>query len=163
MKCRPFSGSTVPLWPARDLSRNQYATIDERQPINQVPPLDFFPGSGRENGTVTVTGLSSIGAATTLPFNIVQNRFKYADQMYLTRGAHTLTFGASVTRTQDNVFAPFEIGGVYTFNSLQDFLQGIAYTLVGALPSAGDATRDFRELLFAPYFNDQWKIRPNLL
>ncbi|HVV43980.1 MAG TPA: hypothetical protein VHC72_02215, partial [Bryobacteraceae bacterium] len=181
---QPFSGSTIPLWPELDLSRNQYGTVEDRWTLspsmvniarvslvrptesaaitNSLPQLDFFPGSGRENGTVAVSGLSTIGATTTLPFNLVQNRFTYADEMYWTHGAHTVAFGVSITRTQNNVFAPFEIGGTYTFNSLQDFLNGNAYTLVGALPSAGDATRDFRELLFAPYFNDQWKVLPNL-
>lgn len=178
----PFSGSTVPLWPEQDLTANHYATIEERHIFSptvinaarvsfvrpsevaattgQTNPLNFFPG--REDGTVVVSGLSTIGVNALLPFGLPENKFTYADDLFWTRGNHSISAGMSVERIDSNTYAPFLYGGQWTFNSLASFLQGTADHLVGALPGPTDAYKDFRELFLTPYINDDWKITPRL-
>jgi hypothetical protein len=181
----PYSGSpAIPLWPELDLTSNDYGTIEEKRVIsptlinlirfsvvrptesasiiNSESPLQFFPGSGREDGTVTVPGLTAIGATTTLPFYLVQNKFITEDDMYWTKGAHNISLGFSAERIQDNTYAPFQIGGAYTFSSLAAFLQGTPSQVVGALPGQTDATKDFRELLLTPFIHDEWKVTKKL-
>ena len=178
----PFSGSTVPLWPEQDLTANHYATIEERHLFSpalinaarvsfvrpsevaattgQTSPIDFFPG--REDGQVVVTGLSTIGVNTLLPFGLPENKFTYADDLFWTHGSHSLSAGMSVERIDSNTYAPFLYGGQWTFNSLANFLSGNPNTLVGALPGPTDAYKDFRELFLTPYLNDDWKISSRL-
>src|SRR5215470_7385036 len=61
-------------------------------------PLQFFgTQAGREDGTIaTFSGLTAIGASTTLPFYLVPNKFSYGDDVIWTSGAHSVKFGAMV-------------------------------------------------------------------
>ncbi len=131
-------------------------------------PLQFFgTAAGREDGNIqTFSGLTALGASTTLPFYLVPNKFMYGDDVIWTHGAHNITFGATATRLRENTWAPFEVGGVWTFSSLTNFEQGIAGQVVGQLsdqqyPQA-DATKDYRYWVFTPYIEDQWKANSKL-
>lgn len=133
-----------------------------------VHPLQFFGTSaGREDGNIaTFSGVSALGASTTLPFYLVPNKFMYGDDVIWTHGAHNVTFGATATRLRENTWAPFEVGGVWTFASLTAFEQGTPSQVVGQLsdqqyPQA-DATKDYRYWVFTPYIEDQWKATSKL-
>jgi outer membrane receptor protein involved in Fe transport len=180
----PFGGSSIPLWPETDLTHNQFATLEERHIFSpslvnlarvsfsrpdasasttgSTAPLDFFPGSGRQNGSVAVSGLNSIGGNALLPFGLTQNKYAFSDDVYWTSGKHNVKFGAQVTRIQNNTFMPFRAGGAWTFTSLQNFLRGSALQLIGALPGKDDATRDIRETDMNFYVQDDWKVLPRL-
>src|SRR5581483_10607917 len=84
------------------------------------------------------------------------------DDIYWTRGSHSIRFGASVQRMQTNINPPFQVGGVWTFNSLALFLQGKAQQVTGPLPHQDDAYRAFREIDIWPYFQDDWKVSQKL-
>ncbi|MGA2213694.1 MAG: carboxypeptidase regulatory-like domain-containing protein, partial [Bryobacteraceae bacterium] len=147
----PFSGSPVPLWSETDITANHYATIEERHiisptliniarvsfirpsdtggPTSTLAPLQYFPG--RENGEVSFgsgfgsASLSSIGDNQLLPFGLPENKFFYGDDVFWTKGAHSIKFGMEVERVDSNTYAPFLEGGSWTFPSLQAFLQGV--------------------------------------
>ncbi|MEQ1946987.1 MAG: TonB-dependent receptor [Bryobacteraceae bacterium] len=181
---QPFGGSNIPLWPEEDFTHNHFGTIEERHIFSpavvnlarvslsrpnqtasttgNTAPLDFFPGSGRQNGAVTVTGLTGIGGNTLLPFGLVQNKYSVGDDVYWTRGSHNIKMGASVMRLQSNTFMPFRAGGSWSFTSLANLLSGTANQLIGALPGKDDATRDLRETDFAFYLHDDWKLSSRL-
>jgi len=130
-------------------------------------PLQFLSGQGREDGTIaTFSGLTAIGASTTLPFYLVPNKFSFGDDVIWTSGAHSLKFGASVTRDRENTWAPFVVGGNWTFPNITAFLTGAASQVQGQVsdvqnPTA-DATKDYRYWLFSPYIEDQWKTSSKL-
>src|SRR5215471_9173447 len=131
-------------------------------------PLQFFfPGAGREDGTIaTFSGLTALGASTTLPFYLVPNKFSYGDDVIWTSGAHSVKFGGTATRYRENTWAPFIVGGNWTFPNLTAFLQGSASQVQGQVsdvqnPTA-DATKDYRYWLFSPYVEDQWKTTSKL-
>ena len=87
-----------------------------------VPALAFFPG--RMNGTVTpAPNITTIGANQLNPFDILQRRYSVADDFYVSRGSHSVSFGGSFDRLATDINAPFQWGGVWTFTSLQTFLQ----------------------------------------
>jgi Carboxypeptidase regulatory-like domain len=129
-----------------------------------IHPLQFFGTSaGREDGTVALgSGLTSVGASTTLPFYLVPNKFQFGDDVIWTSGAHSLTFGANVTRLRENTWAPFIVGGNWTFTSLQNFLQGNPASIQGQVSDAqnptADATKDYRYTVSTMYIDDQWKV-----
>lgn len=130
-------------------------------------PLQFFGTSaGREDGSVAVTGLTSIGASATLPFYLVPNKFQFGDDVIWTSGAHSVKIGGNATRLRENTWAPFIVGGSWTFNNLQSFMQGNPATLRGQVSDAqnptSDATKDYRYWVFNLYAEDQWKVSNKL-
>lgn len=179
----PNGGSNILLWPETLTTFNQYLTLQERHTISanlinlarvsyvrtneiqkttgSTPPLQFF-NTSPENGEVTVTGLNAIGANQLLPSTEIQNRFTYGDDVVWTHGAHNFTFGMAVERTQDNTSAPLFIGGVFTFNSLGNFLAGKPTLIQAPVPGQNDAAGYLREMFFTPYFEDSWKVSPKL-
>jgi carboxypeptidase family protein len=131
-------------------------------------PLQFFgTQAGREDGTIaTFSGLTAIGASTTLPFYLVPNKFSYGDDVIWTSGAHSIKFGGTATRYRENTWAPFIVGGNWTFPNITAFLTGTASQVQGQVsdvqnPTA-DATKDYRYWVFSPYFEDQWKTTSKL-
>jgi len=182
----PFSGSNLPLWPESDNSHNQFMTLEERRIIspsmintlhlsfsrpvtsaattNSVSALQFFPGAGRQDGQVTIGNgtIATIGGNAFTPFYLVQNKFTEGDDIFYTRGAHSLRFGIGVERSQANTASYYRAGAVWTFNSVADFLAGNAVTVNGALPGNPYAVRDWREIHINPYFQDDWKVNAKL-
>jgi hypothetical protein len=178
--------SRIPLWPETDKTRSHIATIEERhlagsnlanlarfsfvRPAEFISPsgpthsgLQFYSGEGFPDGGVNVSGLTSIGAGTA-PSYLIPNHIVVGDDVIWTRGSHSLAFGMSVERLLTNSSQPNNEQGSYAFFSLLGFLQGQPGFYVGTAPGIQNAngTRDFRELFLAPYFQDDWKVTPNL-
>jgi hypothetical protein len=131
-------------------------------------PLQFFGlATGRQDGTVGIGGgVTGLGGAATLPFYLVPNKFQFGDDVIWTSGSHNIKFGGSAMRMRENTWAPFQVGGVWNFNSLTAFLQGNAATVSGQLSPqqdpTSDAAKDYRYTVFAFYIDDQWKLTPRL-
>jgi Carboxypeptidase regulatory-like domain len=177
----PFGGSVVlPDWPEVDKSANQYFTLQERHilsasAVNEIrfeytrtfenaatptapnPVLQFF--AGFPDGTISAgcPGCGPLGANTALPYDIAQNRFGGGDDLVWTRGAHTFKAGIDIKRVQSNLSAPFVFGGTWGFSSEQSFLLGTPSSFLGTYPGHADSDRNFREIDFAPYFEDDWR------
>lgn len=185
----PPQGSAVPLWAELDKDANYFNTAEWRRIISptmvntarvsfsrpntitasgspQTPVLQFFPASsGRLDGSVDISGLTNIGPDPYVPALQVQNKFTEGDDLLWTRGAHTLRFGAAVLREDSNVFQAIRDGGQWSFPSLAVFLAGgNAQTTVTGTPVGPqyDFYRDFREIDFTPYFQDDWKATSKL-
>ncbi len=131
-------------------------------------PLQFFgTAAGREDGTTgTFSGTTALGASTTLPFYLVPNKFQMGDDVIWTSGAHSIKIGGNATRLRENTWAPFVVGGNWTFPSLTAFEQGAASQVQGQVsdlqnPTA-DATKDYRYWVFNFYAEDQWKVSSRL-
>jgi Carboxypeptidase regulatory-like domain/TonB-dependent Receptor Plug Domain len=175
-----FFGSTLPNWPEQDNTKNQYFTLSEKHLFStnivnearfhfvrtfeasnttqSTAPLEYFPG--RTNGLVVPLPLASVGANIELPDELVQNKFGVGDDVVWNRGAHTITFGADLTRVESNIYAPFEWGGFYLFLNLQSLITGNPFESYGVYPSpnTADPQRYFREIDVTPYINDSWKL-----
>jgi hypothetical protein len=184
-RSEPFGGGPILGWASLANTANQFLTVEERHIASATAvnllrltfvrtnerahtsslqgasdPLQFFPG--RPDGLLTVQGSIVIGGNQALPYYIVQNKFTGADDFVWTHGSHSLKVGLQIVRVQTNLSAPFELGGSYSFPTLQRFLQGVPLTFLGVAPGQTDATRDFREIDIAPYIQDDWKITPRL-
>ena len=184
-RSEPFGGGPILGWASLANSANQFLTVEERHIASATAvnllrftfvrtnerahttsaqgasdPLQFSPG--RPDGLLTVQGAIIIGGNQALPYYIVQNKFTGADDVVLTHGSHSFKLGLQIVRVQTNLSAPFELGGSYSFTTLQSFLQGVPLTFLGVAPGQTDATRDFREINYAPYFQDDWKITSRL-
>ena len=177
------STTAIPLWPTLDLSRNQYFVLNERhifsprlvnsfsaaftrpdtsetQPNIYAPLQKAFPG--RQDVTISVTGLSPLGANFVNPFRFLQNKFTYSDDLIWTAGNHTLKIGASVRRQQINSFSYTYWNGNYTFSGITDLLAARPSFFTGARDGEAYGNRDFRDIAFNPYIQDDWRVSRRL-
>jgi len=181
----PFPASNLPYWPEKDNTANQYFVAEEKHQLSSsifnmarvsfvrtresaltttdTPPLNF-PGTGSlQNGSVAVGCCSPIGASGTVPFTLIQNKYGFGDDVYMSRGAHNIKFGVEIDRVQTNMAAPFNAGGNYIFTGLDGLMIGIPVVFLGMYQSPDFSTsRYFREVDFFPYFQDDWKVTPKL-
>src|SRR4029077_7275272 len=167
----PFAGSLIPRWPDREITRNQYATAEERHifgptklnlfrvsfvhtdsrgnPTGEVRALGLFPSADRPNTVVAPGGgLSSVGADASEPFRVVQNKTLVGDDFLWSLGAHRITAGASVARVQSSFEQGQYEGGAFTFFALSNFLLGSADLYYGSAPPTPDynSSRGFRQV-----------------
>src|SRR5437016_13820229 len=66
--------------------------------------------------------------------NVFWNSFQWADDISLTKGTHTLQFGALVERMQDNSLLSGQHNGSFKFSSLSDFLTNRPRNFIGFVP-----------------------------
>jgi len=185
----PFSGSNLALQPENENGANQFFNMEERHifsptVINTIrgsfsrtnvdssaglthTALQMYPGAGRPDATINVpaAGITALGtgAASPEPEGQIQNRFSEGDDLAWTKGAHSLRFGASVDRLQTHVLWPFQGQSVWTFASLNNFLAGNATTLTGVMNTPNNIPiRDYRNIDFVFYGQDDWKVSPKL-
>jgi hypothetical protein len=185
-RANPFAGSlALPDWPEVDHTANQYFTLQERRivsanVVNQVrfnftrtfedantttapnPLLQWV--AGFPDGTISAgcPGCAPLGANTALPYDLAQNKIGGGDDIVWIRGAHSFKVGVAITRVDSNIYAPFVFGGSYSFGSEEAFLEGTSSGFLGTYPGLANSDRHFREIDYAPYFEDDWKVSSKL-
>lgn len=113
--------------------------------------------------------LGSISLAAGFPRTITQNSYVVTDSFSLIRGAHTMRFGGSLTRLQDNVNL-LGLGSFAQFLSWPDFLLGLnaqgngtAFSNVFAsMDDFGLATREYRVWEGSVFAQDDFRISKSL-
>ena len=183
----PFTGGNVGLWPELDKGANQFFNMEERHifspnVINVVrgsfsrtnvsaiagathTALQLFPGAGRGDASIAAPPLTTIGTqgASPSPAGQVQNRFSEGDDLSWTRGAHSLRFGASVDRVQSATLWTFQGQSSWTFANIPTLLAGTARSVTGVTTAPNNnPIRDFRNIDFVFYGQDDWKVTPKL-
>jgi hypothetical protein len=138
-----------------------------------ITALEGMPLQQSAPPTVSITSYSGLGTAT-IPGGALQNLFQYSDEVTLTRGRHTLYFGAELDRIQFDADwtiynnGAFGFNGQYTAdhtlkqtggNAVADLLLGLAEHVEGGI---GHTTAAFRQFNFMPYFQDDWRLSQRL-
>lgn len=162
-----FSGSTMNIFRAA-FFRNVFNT---NNPQNRTSPrqLGFNYDSTLDAAEgppfFIVSGYASIGNPITGPRETTQNSYEIHDSLSHTTGAHSFKFGVEFRRNQINmsqgiasngffVFAPFPISdsfGSFLFGFPVVFFQG-----------GGDMNRGLRNIDFATYGQDEWRVSSRL-
>ena len=184
----PFS-SALGLYPEQSLGRNQYFTLGSTMIVSSSlvndarftfvrtnmraftnvsnPALQFFSsyGENRQDGTVNVPGFSPVGPSAFTPDYEVQNTFAVSDNVFWTRGKHSLEVGLEFRRLQSPLANGYFNDQGWSFPNVESFLEGKPVsptdppiTLLGALPGRADSARSFREFDLFPYIQDTWKV-----
>ncbi len=117
--------------------------------VEGVPGLTNFTGAPLPNGFVSSSKL------------IAWTSFQGGDDVFLTRGIHTLKFGGLVERMRDNQLFNSNANGAFRFNSLLSFLTNQPQTYAG---NTAVSAPDFgiRQTLFGAYFQDDMRLQKNL-
>jgi len=136
----------------------------------------FFPQFDAPQ--VAIGGANSIKFSGGLTSNKPQvntwNSYQAYDDAFWTKGKHGFKFGVNVERIQLNVIRSARPGGIFVYNSWADFLHNCGAQASG--PCAGGngtssittdipgtlAPEEIRQTVFGVYFQDDWRIRPNL-
>ncbi len=134
---------------------NQKLGIPGGQPIAGASSLDFTPD-----------GFTAIGSAAT-DSSTIDNVFQYGDNFTYQYDRHTFKGGFQFLRYQQNRFyagnngllGVFRYTGTYTGSSLADFLLDDLNSKGRGSQSGTWGHRQWRDAVF---FQDDWKVRPNL-
>ena len=126
--------------------------------------LGFIPGTTMGNIQINSDGLSGFypGALDVYaPFKFHWNSFQEYDNLFKTKGIHSMKFGANLERLQGNTFGADFPGGQVIFNQLSDFLTNDSGAINADVP--GTVTgRGVRQWIFGTYFQDDVHLRSNL-
>jgi len=175
------------LWGLAGRSRSQFFTLEERKVISgnllnvarvsfnrtqnadahfpnaigNIPEsLKFVPLPERDFGSIMASGIASWGPTLSNRKNNVLNKFEYSDTLILTRGRHSLKFGANFLRFQFNFTQTARSRGTYQFANLRSFLQAQAQsfdTIFGPYIKTG-----IRESILGFFVQDDFRMRDNL-
>src|SRR6202045_2139488 len=136
-------------------------------PLAADTTLGYVPGD--TVGFIGVPGLTffSGGLSTQVPAEYNWNSWQFYDNVFLTKGIHSLTFGGNVERIIDNQSTPSQPGGDFEFSSLADFLTNNQASPTDSLTLIADAPgivsrRRVRETIVGAYLQDNMHVRANL-
>jgi hypothetical protein len=89
------------------------------------------------------------------------NSWQAYDNLFYTKGIHSMKFGANFERIEDNSAGLNYAGGLISFNSLSDFLTNLPASIYADAPGKRN-TRGLRQSIVGAYFQDDAHLRPNL-
>jgi hypothetical protein len=147
-------------------------TPETRLALTGPDPMIQFPSSYAAGIISFTTGFGSSGQGLaslgTLGRGFEKqhgNTFEWLDNLSYVKGAHTLKMGANIERMQDNVLNRTETGryadtATFSFQSLQEFLQGQPRTYSGPVVSSPLGLSG-RAWLSGFYFQDDYRMRSN--
>jgi hypothetical protein len=142
------------------LNRSNHES-DNHRIVNIPPDLTWIPG--QPLGYLTISGVVTENFGDyRLPRFDRLNNWQAGDTLFLTRGAHGIKLGFDVQRLQFNQHTTSQVGGLLTFTSLANFLQGVASQFDFALPGGVDPDRGYRQTVAAGFAQDDIRLRPNL-
>src|SRR6266446_3894732 len=141
-------------------NRSDHESVNERT-LNIPAQLTWIPG--QPMGYLTISGVATEDFGDyRLPRLDRLNNWQYADTVFLSRGAHGIKIGVESQRIQFNQNTTSQVGGLLTFTSLSNFLQGIPSQFDFALPGGVDPSRGSRQRRLALFVQDDIRLRPNL-
>jgi Carboxypeptidase regulatory-like domain/TonB dependent receptor len=117
------------------------------------------PANDATGPAVNISGVANFGTATFSPTARDLDTFELVDNVTTQRGAHSLKGGVNLLHNRVDVTFPGALEGVYTFQSLPNFLAGRYATFQQAFGEARQFQSNPNVGLFA---QDEWKPRADL-
>jgi hypothetical protein len=127
------------------------------------PAFAFVPNSTAGNvviGSDNLTGYSG-GLSVGAPFKFHWNSIQAYDNVFYSKGKHSMKFGANVERIRGNTLGQDYPGGIINFNGLYEFLTNKPAAISADVPGAGTG-RGVRQTIFGAYFQDDTHLLSNL-
>lgn len=108
---------------------------------------------------INISGVASFGTSTTSPIGRDINLFEVVDNVSTQRGDHSLKFGGDFLYNRVNILFPGALQGVYTFNTLNNFLIGNYQTYQQAFGTPNQLQSNPNLGVFV---QDEWRVRRDL-
>ncbi len=129
-------------------------------PLANDTSLGFTPDA--TVGEIDVPGLSAFlgGVNAEGTYTYHYNSYQASDDLYWTRGKHSIQAGASIEYIQANN-AGVTTAGRFVFNSLADFLTASPASFTSRVPGNSNPIY-LRQQIYGGYLQDSWRVRQNL-
>jgi hypothetical protein len=130
-------------------------------PVASDPSFSF--GLAPTAGEIDIGALTNFtgGLIGATPHIIAWNSWQAYDNLFYTKGIHSMKFGANVERIEQNSIGLSAPAGSFKFSSLSDFLTNNPHSFSSDNP-AKESPRGIRQTIFGAYFQDDVRLRPNL-
>ncbi|HEX7330506.1 MAG TPA: TonB-dependent receptor [Pyrinomonadaceae bacterium] len=117
------------------------------------------PVNDETGPAVNIAGVANFGTATFSPLGRDINLFEAVDNVSTQRGDHSLKFGGGFLYNRVNILFPGAVQGVYSFSSLNNFLNGnyLNYQQAFGVPNQVQSNPNF-----GVFVQDEWRVRPDL-
>ncbi len=119
--------------------------------------------AGRRASQVLIGGVSpftgGIGGSPTYLYH--WNSLQAYDDALLTKGNHSLKFGFAFERMFLNFLANTDPNGIWNFKNVASFIQNTPSKFQGGIATSL-TPRNIRQNIYGVYFQDDWRLRPNL-
>lgn len=139
--------------------------VSASNPALSDPALGYLPG--RDLGPLSISGVTGVYGGLGSGFESNgPNIFGYTapqayDDVSWTKGRNSIRTGFSFERVDYNINAGNKPNGVWTFGSVQGFLQGTPTQFQADFPGT-NAVRGLRMSVIGGYIQDDFRMRPNL-
>ncbi len=159
-----------------EATANQFGVAAPQAAVDAIALTGVFqnmPDIQRTWPLLSMTGYAGVGGAVNAYQASNQPMWDMSDSLNIIRGNHTFTVGANYRRWKlnrdlaNNFLGVFSYSGFATGNPVSDMLLGYYQQWQSFQPTpistgAIGNPRQFNFQYFAPYFQDDWKVRPNL-
>lgn len=140
--------------------------------VSAINPLSsnlaLGESAGADNPQIDVPAITSIqpGLNQVEIVDFYQNSFQGYDDVFVTKGIHSLKFGFAVENIRTTAYNPAPVGE-FPFNSLYDstqngFLTNNPATLFAPVPGVPFSHFQFHTTIFAGYAQDDIRLKPTL-
>ncbi len=145
--------------------------FDTDKPLNKTSPASLGFGynstlaAAQGPPFLIVSGYASVGDPITGPRTSAQNTFEVYDSIARTAGRHSFKAGADFRRNQINMTEGIASNGFFVFapfpasDSFASFLMGFPVVF---FQGGGDMNRGLRNVDFAAFVQDEWRVSPRL-
>ncbi len=143
---------------------NRVVALEGQTPV-AINPAAADPTFGSTPGLpasqVNVSSLTNFsgGLGAFSQHNYHFSSIQEHDDASLVKGIHSIKFGGSMERIDDNYFAVAAPNGQFKFGSLSNFLQNKPTSFVGVIPG-NLSGRSIRQSIIAGYIQDDIRFRP---
>ena len=139
---------------------NALQAIKAINPVADDTSLGWAPGYAPPR--ITTGGLNTTPGFAPPTFSYAWNAYQVYDDVFVTKGLHTIKFGVGVERDQLNeTTTTADYLGTFKFPSMAAFLTNHPKSVVGSVPGL-ISPRYMRISIVGAYIQDDWRIRPRL-
>jgi hypothetical protein len=150
------------------LNRSLHTAIGVKAINPLANSLALGESPGADNPQIDISGINSAqpGLNQIEKLDFFENSYQAYDDLFWTRGIHSLKMGFAFERVQLNAFDPAPAGDIQ-FGSLANpagngFLTNNPINISAPLPSAPFIHFNFRSNIFGAYIQDDIRLRPTL-
>ncbi len=119
------------------------------------PQLSLVPN--QPIGDISVGGITTFGPTNTAPQVLLQQIGTLSDDIYYTKGHHSLKFGTLLNRFEDSMVITTNANGSIGFSNVANFLAGLPTTYT-VLDPGFDENRDMVFYTYGFYGQDDWRV-----
>jgi len=112
-------------------------------------------------GTISISGVTPFGTGNTGPSYFIQNLFTWSDDVFYSRGRHSLKFGTLINRYRQPTQGGLGVRGSVGFANLTAFLLAQPNTYTAASPGS-ISYRNYEHSTFGFYVQDDLRVKSNL-